>query len=112
MPTVNIFFKEENDIHKLDAIAPQLREYLADKLSCSSKKLTPSEISIRFIKTDGGEMIAGIELEITAHAFPERVEKQDKICLEIAGYIKEKIPAIKELQVWLKLYELGHSWQP
>jgi hypothetical protein len=51
-------------------------------------------------------------LEITAYAFPERVEKQDKICLDVADYIREKIPAVKELQVWLKLCELGHSWQP
>ena len=112
MPTVNIFFEENSDIRKLNAITPQFRKYLADKLSGSSKKLTPSEISIRFIKTNGGKMIAGIELEITAHAFPERVEKQDKICLEIASYIREKIPTVKELQVWLKLCELGHSWQP
>ncbi|MBU3923737.1 MAG: hypothetical protein KJ592_02375 [Nanoarchaeota archaeon] len=111
MPTVNIFFEENNDIRKLDAIAPQLREYLADKLSCNLKKLTPPEISIRFIKTDGGEMIASIELEITAHAFPERVERQDKICLEVVDYIKKQIPTIKELQVWLKLCELGHSWK-
>ena len=112
MPTVNIFFEKESDMRKLDSIAPELRQYLADKLSVDSKKLTPSEISIRFIKTNGGMMIADIELEITAHAFPERVEKQDKICFEVASYIKEKIPTIKELPVWLKLCELGHSWRP
>jgi len=112
MPTVNIYFEEDDDIRKLSVIASQLREYLADKLSCSSKKLTPSEISLRFIKTNGGKMIAGVELEITAHAFPERVERQDEICREVADYIKEKIPTIKELQVWLKLCELGHSWTP
>jgi hypothetical protein len=111
MPTVNIYFSESKLLDKLNVVAPQLREYLARKLSGSSKKLTPSEISIRFVKVNGGKMMARVELEITAYALPERVKREDKICREVAEFLNKRIPAAKEFQVWLKLCELGHSWQ-
>ena len=55
-------------------------------------------------------MIGEVEVEITAHAFSERVQKQDEICLEVMKYIQENVPSIGNVKVWLKLSELGHSW--
>jgi len=111
MPTVNVFYRESSEIEALEKLIPKLKEYLADKLTCGDIKLTPEEISIRLIRINGGEMIGDVELEITAHAFPERVKKQDEICLKVADYLKEKLPSLGGVKVWLKLSELGHSWK-
>lgn len=111
MPTVNVFYRESNKIEGLEKIISELKVYLADMLTCGDIKLTPKEISIRLIQVNGGEMIGDVELEITAHAFPERVKKQDEICLEVASYLKEKLPSLGGIKVWLKLSELGHSWK-
>ena len=111
MPTVNVFYQESSEIGALEKLIPKLKEYLADKLTCGDIKLTPEEISIRLIRINGGEMIGDVELEITAHAFSERVKRQDEICLEVADYLKEKLPSLGEIKVWLKLSELGHSWK-
>ena len=51
-----------------------------------------------------------IELEITAHAFEERIDKQDEICLNVRRFVKAKLD-IKEVRVWLLLPQLGHSWE-
>lgn len=110
MPTVNIYFSKEESVSKLETIVPELKSYLAEKLTCGGIKLNPSEISIRLIRVSGGKMIANVELEITAHHFPERVKKQDQICLDVMDYIKEKLPSVGDVKVWLKLSELGHSW--
>ncbi len=56
-------------------------------------------------------MISPIEIEITAAAYKERVEKQDQICLNIAKYLQDKDPSFGEIKVWLILTELGHSWK-
>ncbi len=55
-------------------------------------------------------MIADIELEIFAHAFKERVEKQDEICMTIRNHILKNVHELKDVRVWLVLSELGHSW--
>lgn len=111
MPTVNVFYRVSSKIEALERLIFELKEYLADKLTCADIKLTPKEISIRLIQVSGGDMIGDVELEITAHAFPERVKRQDEICLEVANYLKEKLPSLGEVKVWLKLSELGHSWK-
>lgn len=110
MPTVNIYFTKKSNVQALQALNPLLKKYIAERLSGESRTLTPSEISIRYIQTQGDGMIAAIELEITAFAYPERIKNQDRICLEIAHFIKKQIPAVKDVEVWLKLCELGHSW--
>jgi len=107
MPTVNIYSKGNN---KIQDILPDLKKYLAEKLTCGDMKLVPEEVSIRFINIDGGEMIANIEVEINAHAFTERVKNQDKICVDVMNFLKEKVPTLGEVRVWLQLSELGHSW--
>jgi len=110
MPTVNLYYKNKNDSQDLLSFIPKLKEYLVGKLSCGDIKLTPEEISVRFISVEGNAMIGNIELEITAHAFDERVEKQDEICLDVMRYIKKEVSSVGEVKVWLKLCELGHSW--
>lgn len=110
MPTVNFYFQEDRT-NELERLIPDLKQFLAEKLTCEDIKLTPREISIRLIKISGGQMIGDTEIEISAHSFPERVEKQDEICMEVMNYLKEKAPYLGDTKVWLKLSELGHSWQ-
>lgn len=110
MPTVNFYFKDDRT-NKLEKLIPDLKQFLAAKLTCVNIKLTSREISIRLIKISGGQMIGNTEIEISAHSFPERVKKQDEICIEVVNYLKEKAPYIGKVKVWLKLSELGHSWQ-
>lgn len=109
MPTVNVYLKKT--IKELGKFIPELKKYIAEQLTCEDIKLSPEEISIRFIKVNGGEMIGNVELEVTAHAFAERVEREDEICLNIMRRIEEKVPSIGSVKVWLKLGELGHSWK-
>ena len=92
-------------------ITPRLKEYVAEQLSCGDRKLTSGEVSVRIIRVEGKGMIADVELEITAHAYEERIEKQDEICRNIRSYVLKEIPSFEDVQVWLKLSELGHSWE-
>jgi len=110
MPTINIFYKDETKKEELGELAGKLKPYVAKKLSTKEKQLSPKEVSVRLIKADGGNMIGEVELEITAHAFSERVEKQDEICNEVRQYIQKEYPSFGEVRVWLVLAELGHSW--
>lgn len=109
MPTVNFYHVKPID-PKLKEITSDIKKFMAEKLTCGDMKLSPKEISIRFIKVDG-EMIGNTEVEITAASFKERVEKQDEVCLQIAKFLEEKAPYLGEVKVWLKLSELGHSWE-
>ena len=108
MPTVNIFYTEQ--AKEFSDLSKKLKPYLAEKLSCGDKKLTPEEISIRLIQIDEGDMIGRVEVEIKAHAFKERVEEQDEICNDVRNYIMKKYPSLGDVRVWLILSELGHSW--
>ncbi len=112
MPTVNIYYAKANQEKELNKLIKDLKEYLVDELSCGDIKLTQQEISIRFLHISGGEMIGDVELEITAHAFSERIKRQDEICLNVMRFIMKKLPNIGDVKVWLKLCELGHSWEP
>ncbi|MFZ2886322.1 MAG: hypothetical protein WA021_00705 [Minisyncoccia bacterium] len=107
MPLVNIYFAKNIEQKMLD-ISQALKEFIANELTGADIKLTPEEISIRLLSNVGTNMIASVELEITAHAFSERINKQDEICIRVMNYIKEKTGI--DNKVWLKLSELGHSW--
>lgn len=87
-----------------------LKIFLAEKLSCGDIKLSPKEISIRILNIEDDNMIGTVELEIKAHAFKERVEKQDEICNDVRQYIMQKDASLGDIRVWLILSELGHSW--
>ena len=115
MPTVNIFYKNldnQKDLGRqlsLDSVRDELKSFIAKELTCKDRELKPEEISIRLIDVDGDGMLGAVELEVTAHAYKERVEKQDQICLNIAKFLKDKGPSFSETKVWLILTELGHS---
>jgi hypothetical protein len=55
-------------------------------------------------------MIGALELEIHAHAFPDRVLRQDAICNTVRHFVQDRLPNIGDVRVWLVLSELGHSW--
>lgn len=109
MPTVNIFSK--NSLHEdLISLSKELKPFIAEKLTCGDIKLTPEEVSVRIINVENGNMIGEVELEIKAHAFKERIEKQDEICNEVRKYVMDKYKTLGDVRVWLMLSELGHSW--
>ena len=75
----------------MNVIVPKMKTYFAEKLSCGAIKLTTDEISIRFILANGKGMIGDVELEISAHAFLEKIKNQDKICLDTVDFMKKRI---------------------
>lgn len=109
MPTANIYFEGTEHADEFRAAASEIRRYLAKELTCEDIQLTSEEISLRFIENAGAEMIGKVEVQISAHSFPERVAKQEEICLNIMNYLQDRI-GLKNMKVWLQLSELGHSW--
>jgi hypothetical protein len=122
MPTVIVYLSED---HVQSGCAPfeqsmaKLRQFVATELSCPEKSLEAHEISIRLVEVRGKGMIAPIEIEIKAHAYPERVRRADEICLALKKFVIECINQSKNLprkilpldvQVWIVLAEFGHSW--
>lgn len=110
MPTVNIFVRSKKHRLQLNKKVAEIKSYIAHELTCGDIELDASEVSIRFIDVTGDGLIAELEVEITAHAFNERIENQDKICLDVRKYISEQLPNT-DIRVWLLLPQLGHSWE-
>ncbi|MFA6096064.1 MAG: hypothetical protein WC788_00370 [Candidatus Paceibacterota bacterium] len=117
MPTVNIFYKDlgqQKDVGRQlmsNSLKDDLKKFIAQELTCNDIKLKPEEVSIRLVNVSGEGMIGDVEIEITAHSFKDRVERQDQICLNIAKYLQKKDALFGEVRVWLILAELGHSWE-
>lgn len=117
MPTVNIYhvnLSQQKDVSQelsLNSLVNELKRFVAEELTCGDIKLKPEEVSIRIINVDGEGMLSNIEVEIAAHSFKERVEKQDKICLNVAKFFQQKNVLFGKVKVWLILAELGHSWE-
>lgn len=109
MPTVNVFYSNEPP-KELEELTNQLKEFVAEQLTCGDIKLRSNEVSVRFVGSHGKGMLTPVEVEITAAAFKERVEKQDEICLNIQKFIVDKTDLL-DVKVWLILSELGHSWK-
>lgn len=110
MPTINIYYQDQEQKSKLEKIITDLKEFAAKELTCGEIALKPDEISVRLIKTEGGDMIGTIEAEVKAFAFKERIEKQDEFCLSLMRFIQE-MTLIENVKTWLILSELGHSWE-
>jgi hypothetical protein len=110
MPTVNIFYTSDQQAEQCKQIRSDLKSYLAKELSCGDITLTPEEVSVRLINTVNAGMIADLEVEVTVHAFDERVKKQDEIANNIREYLMSKDLAAKDIRVWVLLPQLGHSW--
>ena len=109
MPTVNVYFRGQDNADKFQEIVPELKVYLAKELTCGDISLTSEEVSIRFIQNVGPNMIGDVEVQISVHAFKERVDKQDEICLDVMKWLQER-SGVQNIKVWLQLSELGHSW--
>lgn len=116
MPTVNLYFNQDSRAEKSfwkvrDRLIPELKTLVASELSCGDRMLQPSEISVRWMSGHGDGMIAQLEVDITAHAYPERVQRSDDVCLAIRKFLLNKVPGLADARVWLSLTELGHSWE-
>lgn len=107
---MNIFCSEESHQAALDAQTGTIKARVAKELTCGDIALKPEEISVRFIASSGSGMIAPIEVEVTAHAFAERVDNQDEISVRIRSFLMELLPG-QDIRVWLMLPQLGHSWE-
>ena len=108
MPTVNVFYNQNKP--DLTLFTSDIKTFLVTKLSNKKIILTPEEISVRFIHTEGKGMIASLEIEITAHEFEERVKDQDEICRSMRDNLMKNFPQLGDIRVWLILSQLGHSW--
>ncbi|MDP3026632.1 MAG: hypothetical protein Q8N63_02910 [Nanoarchaeota archaeon] len=108
MPSVNIYTSKER-IKSIENILPELRDFTAQQLSCRDRRLASNEISLRVLTPDTSLQIADTELEIKAYHYPERVKRQDEICLAIKDYMQRTAPGAGSVYVWLQLSELGHS---
>ena len=109
MPTANIFYSNKLQLKKLQQLTHKLKLYLSEKLTCGDITLNKDEISVRLVKVDDTGMIGEVEVEITAFAYPERMKKQDEICLQAKTFMQNEYPEFGEVKVWLILVELGHS---
>lgn len=109
MPTVNVYANARH-IETLSEFSPELKICVAEQLSCGEYELTADAVSIRMITVERNAMIATVEIEMTAHAFPERVVRQDEICLNVTRFVKNASPSLADVRAWLILCELGHSW--
>lgn len=108
MPIVNVYHPDaQKEIIPADVTA-RLKEYIARELTCGDMALNPADISVRFLGVRG-EMIGAVEIDIFAKHFPDRVQRQDEICRNVATFIKKEVPSAGEPYVWLILSELGHS---
>lgn len=111
MPIVNVYYSEDKHQEMLGSHLDELKRLVAKQLTCSDIQLKTDEITVRLLRTSPEGMLATVELEIFAHAFSERVEKQDDICLAIRAHIMNNVPEFEDVRVWLILSELGHSWE-
>lgn len=110
MPIVNIYYTDDKHKDMVLSHIDELKNLVAEQLTCGDKKLDANEITIRLISTPIEGMIAEMEIEIFAHAFKDRVERQDEICRSITSRILHSLPELKDVRIWLALSELGHSW--
>lgn len=112
MPTLNLYFNQEEQLPQLEALTPPLKQFVADQLTCKDITLAPNEVSVRLLRALGKGMLATIEMDIFAAAFPERIEKQDEICLNVRQFVLDHVGGLEDARVWLALSELGHSVPP
>ena len=109
MPLVSIYVSSEKKVNALKGILPELREFIANELTCKERTIQPEEISIQILVPSAHLSIADIEIKIIAYSYPERIKNQDKICLAIKNFMLSKKSFFDSVFVWLQLSELGHS---
>ena len=109
MPAIKIYTNNRERIKPLESILSGLRDFTARELSCGDRKLDSDEISLRILVPEASMQKADTELEMSAYHYPERVSRQDDICLAVKNYLQEHCPQAGSVYVWLSLSELGHS---
>src|SRR5688572_3249021 len=111
MPTANVYSASSVLFERFDAkVVMKLRTFLAERLSCGEISLSPEEVSVRLIAVHPkSEIMGDVEMDVHAHEFPDRIERQDELCLEFAAYIQEDLGVADDPRVWLVLSQLGHS---
>ncbi|MFA5084610.1 MAG: hypothetical protein WC475_04515 [Candidatus Paceibacterota bacterium] len=111
MPSINIYTNDKKRIKPLEHILSEFRDFAARELSCGDRTLASNEISLRILMPEASMQIADTEIEMSAYHYPERVRKQDDICLSVKKYIEKNCPQAGSVYVWLSLSELGHSFK-
>ena len=110
MPTANFYVRNTHVRRFGDEAQRQFREFAAKRLTCGDIALRPEEISIRLIRVDESSLMMGeLELDMHAHEFAERVERQDQLCQELAAFLQDELQLSDDVKVWLVLSQLGHS---
>ncbi len=110
MPTINTYFRNEALQNDLIALADgPLQSYVAEQLTCEEIKLAPGNVTVRLMRSIGKGMLAPVEMDIVAAPYPERVERQDEICLNVRQFVLDYVHDLYDAKVWLPLSELGHS---
>ncbi len=109
MPLVTIYTSSKENVNALKSILPQLRKCIAEELTCGDRTIQPEEVSIKVLVPSAELSIADIEVIIMAYSYPQRVKKQDEICLKVKEFISSQNPSFNSVFVWLQLSELGHS---
>ncbi len=109
MPPVDIYTSAERALSLEVLIKDDFRGFVAKALSCTERTLGPRDISVRVNVPVMASKVADTELEITAHAYKERVVRQDAICASIVDYITRECPGAGRVLVLLELCEIGHS---
>ena len=108
MPTITIYTTEVRWAEKIEPLLPELAERTAALLSTPEMALDGTHISIRVVVAHCGLMMSPVELEVTAHAFGQRLERQDEICGDLRQWLlRAEIPN----RVWLRLSALGYGYQ-
>lgn len=109
MPLITIHTSNDEQEKFLSKILDELRIFTAKELSCGDRTLVPEEMSIRVSRSSLSKPIADIEIVIIAASYKERVDNQDKICLDIKKFLTKKCNNTYSFFIWLQLSELGHS---
>jgi hypothetical protein len=111
MPTLNIYSQNESHDSRIIEITIPLKEFAAEQLTCGDRKLASNEVTVRLLRSLGKDMLADVEIDITAAPYQERIDRQDEICLNVKRFVLEQMPGLEDTNVWLNLNELGHSWE-
>jgi hypothetical protein len=107
MPSITIFFVDSIWIEPLVSLMDDLADEAAKHLSTADVFLDADHISVRLVEVTRGRMMSPVELEISAHAFPSRVARQDEICAYLRNWLADRsVPA----RVWLQLSDLGYGY--
>ena len=111
MPLVIVYTSSKEKTNAIKEILPQLRNFIAKELTCEERIIQPEEVSLQVLVSSTQLSIASIEVTIIAHSYPERIKKQDEICLAVKNFILSKNSSLGPVFVWIQLSELGHSLQ-